>query len=74
MLIFLLQLEISGVAVQKINKKSENRGFFLVAMTLRPLKPFPVMNMVPVLLRQFRRLLQVKKIITNAPRVLYFSE
>ena len=29
------------------------------------------MTMLPTLLRQFRRSLQIKKIITNAPRVLY---
>ena len=44
---------------------------YLVKVTLRLFKPISVvMNMVPMLLRQFRRLLQIKKIITNAPRVL----
>ena len=35
---------------------------------------FVVMAMVPTLLRQFRRPLKLKKIITNAPRVLWFAE
>ena len=33
-----------------------------------------VMTMVPTLLRQVRGSLHIKKIITNAPRVLQFSE
>ena len=32
------------------------------------------MTMVPTLLRQFRRSLQIKKISTNTPRVLKFAE
>ena len=39
---------------------------FLVKMTLRLLQPLSVvMTMVPTLLRQLRRSLQIKKIITN---------
>ena len=41
----------------------------LVKMTLRQFEPlFVVMNMVPALLKQFKRLLQIKRIIANAPR------
>ena len=44
---------------------------FLVKMTLRLFYPLSVVAaMVPTLLRQLRRSLQIKKIITNAPRVL----
>ena len=32
------------------------------------------MAMVPTLLRQFRRSLQIKKCVANAPRVLYLAE
>ena len=47
----------------------------LVKMTLRLFQPVSVvMTMVPKLLRQFRRSLQIKKSITNAPRVLQFAE
>ena len=44
-------------------------------MTLILFQPISVvMIMVPMLLRQFRRLLQIRKIITNAPCVLQFAE
>ena len=47
----------------------------LVKITLRLFQPLSVaMTMVPRHLRQFRRLLQIKKSITNAPRVLLFPE
>ena len=43
----------------------------LVEMTFKQFKPLPVvMDMVPRLLMQFRRSLQIKKNIANAPRVL----
>ena len=46
-----------------------------VKMTLRLFQPLSVvMNIVPTLLRQFRRSLQIKKIITNASRMLQFAE
>ena len=56
----------------------ENGGFvrnWSVKMTLRLFQPLSfVMTVMPTLLRQFRRSLQIKKIITNALRVLQFAE
>ena len=47
----------------------------LVKMSLRLFKSvYVIMTMVPKLLRQFRRLLQIKKSITNATCVLLFAE
>ena len=46
----------------------------LVKMTLKLFQPLSVvMTMVPTLLRQLRRWLQIKKIITNAPCALQFA-
>ena len=47
----------------------------LVKVTLRLFQSLPVvMYMVQTFTRQFRRLLQIKKSISNSPRVLYFAE
>ena len=47
----------------------------LVKMTLRLIQPLSVlMTMTRRLLRQFRRSLQIKKIVPNARRVLSFAE
>ena len=48
-------------------------SFFLVEMNLKLFQPVSVvMIMAQLLLSQFRRLLQIKKIITNSPCTLYF--
>ena len=69
LLIFSLELEISGVAV--LHQKAKMVAFvrnYLVKMTLRLFQPLSVvLTMVPTLPRQFRRSLQIKKSITNAP-------
>ena len=70
LLVFLLELEISGVAVQGIHQNSEKWllpvRILLVKMTLRLFLPLSVvMTMMPTPLRQLRRSLQIKKIITN---------
>ena len=74
-MIFLIELEISGVAVQRIHQYSKKwwlckellseNDFEAVLATL-----YCYDYIVPTLLRQFRRLLQIKKIIANALRVL----
>ena len=47
----------------------------LVKITLRMFQPLSVVKtMVPTLLRQFRRSLHIKKIISNAPCLLYLAE
>ena len=64
LLIFLLELEIS----EKIVTFMRN---CIVKMTLRLFEPLSVvMTMVPKLLRQFGRSLQIKKCIANAPRMI----
>ena len=76
LLIFSLELEISGVAVQRIH---QNNGKWWLCEELLNENDFEavlatfccfVMTMEPTLLRQFLRSLQIKK-ITNALRVLY---
>ena len=74
MLIFSLELEISGVVVQGIHQFSKKWmlpvAIFLVKITFRLLSQFFfVMTMVPTLLRQLRRSLQIKMIITNTPSI-----
>ena len=73
LLIFSLEVEISGMAVQGIHQNSEkwllSKRIFLVEITFRLFYPFYVlMIMVLTLLRQLRRSLQMKKKkkITNA--------
>ena len=68
--IFSLELKISGVVVQRIHQNIEKWLLsirnFLVEMNLRLFQTFSVlMTMVKTLLRQFRRLQQMKKIVTN---------
>ena len=75
LLIFLLEIEISGVAVQRIYQNSEKQWLFVrnysVKMTLRLFCPLTVvMTKVLTLLRQLRISLQIKKIITSAVHVL----
>ena len=79
LLIFLLELEIPGVAVQSIHQNSEKILTFVsncfVKMTSRLFQPLSaVMTMVPRLLRHFRRSLQIRKSIANAPRVTQFAD
>ena len=79
LLIFLLELEIPGVAVQSIHQNSEKILTFVsncfVKMTSRLFQPLSaVMTMVPRLLRHFRRSLQIRKSIANAPRVIQFAD
>ena len=80
LLIFLLELEISGMAVHRINTSKQQKMLpflrnCIVKMTLRLFQLFSVVKtMVPTLLREFRRSLQIKKIIRNAPRVLQFAD
>ena len=64
LLIFSLEHEISGVAVQSIHQTAKNSDFEAVLAT------FAVMTMMLTLLRQFTTSLQIKKNITNAPCVL----
>ena len=73
--IFSLELEISEVVVQKIHKQQQKLATFVrdcsVKMTLRLFQSLSVVvTIVPTLLRQFRRSLQIKTIITNAPNVI----
>ena len=68
LLVYWLQLESSGAAVQEIHRNSEKavltvRIFFFFSFSV-------VIATVQRLLRQLYRLLQMKKIITNAPCVL----
>ena len=71
LLIFSFELEIFGVAVQRNRKNGDfseellSENNFEAVLTISV-----VMAMVPTLSREFRRSLQIKKIITNAPRVL----
>ena len=70
LLIISLDLEISGVVVRGIHQSNEKWllpvRIFLVKMTLRL---SVVTAMVPTLLKQMRRLLQIKKIIPNLPSI-----
>ena len=68
LLIFPLELEISGVAVQRIHENSER--WLSQNDVDAVLATFFVMTTVPTLLRQCRRSLQIKKIIPNPLRVL----
>ena len=75
--IFSLELRISRVAVQRIHQKSKKQWLLWeIAWWKRLWGCFSrcfshvVMTMLPTFLRQFRRSLQIKKTITNAPRVL----
>ena len=67
-----------GVLIVASSNQEKRVAFaknWLVKITLRLCKPLSVvMAMVPTPLRQFGRLLQIKKCITNVPRVLYFAE
>ena len=71
LLIFSFELEIFGVAVQRNPKNGDfseellSENNFEAVLTISV-----VMAMVPTLSREFRRSLQIKRIITNAPRVL----
>ena len=71
LLIFSFELEIFVVAVQRNGKSGDfseellSENNFEAVLTISV-----VMTMVPTLSREFRRSLQIKKIITNAPRVL----
>ena len=73
---FSLELEMSGVATQhRVYMKTAKSGDFvrngLVKITLMLFKPLSVvMTMMPTLLRQFRKSLQIKKCVRNASRVL----
>ena len=74
LLIFSLELEISGVVPHReYNKTAKNGGLYEELLSENGFEAV-LANMVPILLRQFRRLLQIKKIITNLPRVLWFDE
>ena len=73
------KLEIPGEAVQRIHQNSEKMVAFmrncLVKINLRLFLLLSIfMTMVPPLLRQFKKLLQIKKFIKNAACVLYFAE
>ena len=74
LLVFSLELEISGVTVQRIHQNSKK--WWLCEELLSEndfeavLPTFCSYDLAPTLLRQFRRSLQIKKIITNALRVL----
>ena len=71
---FSLELEISGVAIQRAYiKRAENKNFCEELLNKNYFEAF-VMNMVSWLLRQFRRSLQIKKNIAIAPCVLQFAE
>ena len=71
LLIFSFELEIFGVAVQRNGKNGDFSEELLSANNLEAVLTISVvMTMVPTLSREFRRSLQIKKIITNAPRVL----
>ena len=79
LLIILLELEISGVAVQSIHRKTAENGNFCEELLSENdfeavLATFCCYAMVPTLLRQFKRSLQIKKSIAYAPRVLRFAE
>ena len=71
LLIFSFELEIFGVVVQRNRKNGDfseellSENNFEAVLTISV-----VMAMVPTLSREFRRSLQIKRIITNAPRVL----
>ena len=71
---FRFNLKYLGWPYKEYIKTVKNGGFVgncSVKMTLRLFLPLSVvMTMVSTLLRQFRRSLQIKKIITNALRVL----
>ena len=59
------------------SRLAKNDGFFEELFSENEFEAFPrsiVMTMVPTVLRQFRKSLQIKKIITNAPGVLQFCE
>ena len=74
LLIFWLGLEISGVAMDSIHQKSKKWRLQCRIAQWKWLRLFyplsVVMTMVPRLLRQLRRSLQIKKSITNAPCLL----
>ena len=59
---------------REYTKTAKNGGFvmnYLVKITLRLFYPLSlVMTRVPTLLKPFRRSMQIKNIITNAPCVL----
>ena len=75
---FHLNLKFLGGHAGNTSKQQKIVAFvrnYSVKMTLELFYPLPVvMTMVPMLLRWFRRLLQIKKSITNAPYVLWFAE
>ena len=77
MLTFSLELEIFRVAVERIHQNSEKWRLCQDLLSKKDfeavLATYVFMTMAPTLLRQFRRLLQIKKIITNAFRMLYNS-
>ena len=77
-MMFLLELEISGVAVQSIHQTAKNSDLCEKLLSENDfeavLATLVVTTMVPRLLWQFRRSLQIKKSITNALRVLSFAE
>ena len=81
LLIFSLELETSGLAVQSVHQNRKSGGFceellneFAYLVTLKMFQPLPVMTMLSTLLKQFKASLQNKKSLANAPRVLQFPE
>ena len=78
LLLFSLELEISGVAIQRIHQKAKNGGFlsnYSVKIFLKLFQPlYIVMTMTPTLLRHIRRSLQIMKILRNTFRLLQFAE
>ena len=81
LLIFLIERETLNVRDDPTENTSKHQKMVafvrncLVKMTLRLLASFCSYDYgVPTLPRHFRILLQIKKIITNVPRVLCFAE
>ena len=78
LLIFSLELEISGVVVQSIHQNSVNGDFREELLSEKDFETVLATSccygLSAWLLRQFRRSLQIKKSIANAPRVLLFAE
>ena len=72
--IFSLELEISEVTLHREYIKTAKNGGFCEELLSENYFEAVLVNMVLTLLMQFRRLLQIKNIITNHPRVLLFAE
>ena len=74
LLIFSLELEISEVTLYREYIKTAKNGGFCEELLSENYFEAVLVNMMLTVLMQFRRLLQIKNIITNALRVLQFAE